>query len=159
MNNESFIIGKKLLKIGNHLVNRRSNDLKKYNLTGNQSETLLYFDDNSGATIAELKKHLQVTHQAAQKNVERLKAKELLAISISKADGREKQIVLTPKGQEICDFFKKSGNTLEDNLLKELTYEESQQLSALLDKLSEGLDEFKRKRNTQDKPSEERNYI
>lgn len=62
MDDLEFIIERKILKIGNTLLNTRSEDLKKYDLTPVQSETLLFYASAPGASILNLKEHLDISH-------------------------------------------------------------------------------------------------
>ena len=48
---QDFIIERKIIKIGSHMLNTRSEDLKKFNLTSNQSESLLFFAQNEHSLL------------------------------------------------------------------------------------------------------------
>lgn len=135
MNDKDFYIERNILKIGNRLLNQRSDDLKGFNLTPNQSETLLFFERYDGAMIQDLREYLQVTHQAATKIVERMRDKELLIISISASDARAKEIRLTDKGRSICHQLKKKGSHVGSNLLRVLNEDEKNQFAILLEKI------------------------
>lgn len=139
MQDENFIIERKILHIGNHLVTTRSEDLKRFGLTPSQSETLLFFDAHPGALIADLKTHLRISHQAARNLVERMKAKGLLEGTVSPADGRARQVRLTDQGRATCDRLKATGASVGRALLEGLTPQEKQTLDHLLDKISENL--------------------
>ena len=137
MNDREFCIERNILKIGYRLLNQRNDDLKYFDLTPNQSETLLFFEQHDGAMIQDLREYLQVTHQAATKMVDRMRDKELLILSISASDARAKAIRLTDKGQKICQALKKKGSKVGSNLLRALNEEEKNQLAILLEKISQ----------------------
>lgn len=84
MKDKNFIIERQILRIGNKISNGRDKDLIPFDLTANQSEALLYFDNCPGRSIIDLKEHLRITHQAARNLVERMKRKELLYVSSRK---------------------------------------------------------------------------
>lgn len=135
MTERDFLIERNILKIGNQLLNVRSEDLKAFNLTSTQSETLLFFDRHAGAMIQDLKEHMKITHQAARNLVERMKEKDLLTVEASDTDARAKKIYLSPKGREICGALKEKGSDVGSNLLRGLGEEEKQALAVLLEKI------------------------
>ena len=135
MAEKEFIIERNILKIGNHLLNGRREDLKEFNLTSNQSETLLFFDRHPGAMIYDLKVHMKISHQAARNLVERMKEKDLLTVTVSDTDTRARQICLSGKGEKICSELKRKGTDVGGSLLQALSEEEKEQLSAILEKI------------------------
>ena len=135
MAEKDFIIERTILKIGNHVLNVRSDDLKSCDLTSNQSETLLFFELHEGALILDLKEHLKISHQAARNIVERMKAKGLLYVTVSHKDARAKQVFLSEKGKSVCKKLKEQGGSLGGNLLQYFTEKEKDQLLALLEKI------------------------
>ena len=136
---QDFIIERKIIKIGSHMLNTRSEDLKKFNLTSNQSDSLLFFAQNEGALALNLKDHLKISHQAARNIVERMKAKDLLYIKVSPVDGRARQVFLTPKGKQLYEKLQKGGANLGKNVMSRLSEQEKEQLSGILDKILETL--------------------
>ena len=139
MTDRDFLIERNILKIGNHLLNGRDKDLKQYDLTSNQSETLLFFDRHRGAMVLDLKEHLKISHQAARNIVERMKDKNLLYVEVSDTDARARKIYLSEKGEKICNELKKKGGDAGSNLLRTLNEEEKQRLAVLLEKIIEAL--------------------
>ena len=135
MQSKEFIIGRKILKIGNKLINTRNMDLRKLDLTSNQSETILFFKKNPGARVQDLKDHLEISHQAARNIVERMKKKQLLKIETHKTDARSKQICLSPKGQKTYNILETRGTNVGLALLHKLSKKEITTLSGILDKL------------------------
>ncbi len=137
MYNIDFVIGRLLMKAGNALNNIRLDDLKKYNLTLSQSETILYFANNDGKNIKDLALHLRVTHQAARKLVDKLKEKDILSTTVSKNDKRSVQVFLTEKGEKLYTILKNNVTATGEILFKGFSEEEKEQL----------LEQFKRMEN------------
>ena len=130
-----FTIERRILKIGNEINNGRIEYLSQYDLTTSQSETLLFFDSNEGASATELKEHLNISHQAARNYVERLKLKGLICSEISENDGRAKKIKLTSEGQDVCNRLKNEGHNVGEELLKDFSLEDKETLLKLLNKI------------------------
>lgn len=137
MTDLDFILQRKILKLGNKLVNTRNVDLKTHDLTPNQSETLLYFDAHPGEVIVNLKDYLEISHQAARNMVARMKLKSLLYVTVSATDARARQVYLTAKGQTICAQLKANGTSVGHTILSQLSASERQQLAHLLDKITD----------------------
>lgn len=135
MAQRDFLVERNILKIGNRLLNVRSEDLKAFDLTSTQSETLLFFDRHQGAGILDLKEHRKISHQAARNIVERMKEKELLTVEASRTDARARKVYLSPKGRQVCSQLKQKGTDLGTNLLRGLQEEEKQELARLLEKI------------------------
>ena len=121
MSDLEFQIERKILKIGNTLQNTRSEDLKKYDLTPVQSETLLFYLSNPGASILDLKGYLDISHQAARNLIERLKIKNFIYAETSSEDARYKKIYLTKQGEDICNKLTLMGNHVGQNLLRNIS--------------------------------------
>ncbi len=139
MKDKNFIIERQILRIGNKISNGRDKDLIPFDLTANQSEALLYFDNCPGRSIIDLKEHLRITHQAARNLVERMKRKELLYVVVSEEDGRFKQVYLTEKGRTTCHDLKHLSTNVGCQLLKGLSEEEKDQLLSLLLKINDNV--------------------
>ncbi len=130
--NIEFIIERTILKIGNELNNIRISDLKQYDMTTGQSETMLFFEAAEGARALDLKNHLSITHQAARNYVERLKAKGLLYTEVSGADARGKSVMLTEEGRDVCRKLRQKGCDTGKDILSDLNGEEKEELLRLL---------------------------
>lgn len=130
--NIEFIIERTILKIGNELNNIRITDLKQYDMTTGQSETMLFFEAAEGARALDLKKHLSITHQAARNYVERLKAKGLLYTEVSGTDARGKSVMLTEEGRDVCRKLRQKGCDTGKDILSDLSGEEKEELLRLL---------------------------
>ena len=139
MTDRDFLIERNILKIGNLLLNVRSEDLKIFDLTPTQSETLLFFDKHSGAMIYDLKDHMKISHQAARNIVERMKQKDLLYVEVADTDARAKKVYLSEKGKRTCRKLQKKGTDVGSNLLRALREDEKQELALLLEKIIKSL--------------------
>ena len=135
MADKEFFIERNILKIGNQLLNGRREDLKEFDLTSNQSETLLFFDRHPGAMIYDLKIYMKISHQAARNLVERMKEKDLLNVTVSDTDTGARKVNLSQKGEKICKELKKKGTDVGGTLLKPLSEKEKDQLSVILEKI------------------------
>ena len=140
MKNLEFLIERKILRLGNQLLNHRNDDLKAYDLTAEQSETLLFFDLHKEALILDLKEHLRISHQAARNIVERMKKKGLLYVEVSPNDARARHVFLTEKGQKICGSLKNSGTSVGHKLLEGISHEDRMWILSLLEKLSKNME-------------------
>lgn len=136
MDNINFVIERKILKLGNRLISTRNEELKHIDLTSSQSETLLFFGRYDGAKILDLKEYLNVSHQAAQKIVDRMREKGFLRISISADDARAKSVSLTENGKQLYAYLKNNGEDVGRKLLNNLSEEEKETLCLLLDKIT-----------------------
>lgn len=139
MPDKDFIIERQILRIGNKISNGRDKDLTAFDLTANQSETLMYFDQHAGSTIMELKDFLRISHQAARNVVERMKKKDLLYVVVSDEDARFKHVYLTEKGKTTCIALQKMGTTVGQQLLQGLSEEEKSNLLSLLSKIDRNI--------------------
>lgn len=139
MSDLEFQIERKILKIGNTLQNTRSEDLKKYDLTPVQSETLLFYLSNPGASILDLKGYLDISHQAARNLIERLKIKNFIYAETSSEDARYKKIYLTKQGEDICNKLTLMGSHVGQNLLQDISESEKKELLRLLLKLNDNI--------------------
>lgn len=134
-----FITERKILKIGSLLNNARAEDLSRNNITSSQSETLLFYFSNPGKSITDLKSHLQVSHQAAGKLVDKLRSKEYLRTGSSKKDARAAEIFLTSKGLELCAGLINSGLRAGAELLKDFSLAEKEKLVSSLMRMEENI--------------------
>ena len=136
MQDKDFIIERQILRIGNKISNGRDEDLLPFDLTANQSETLLFFELHPGSSIMELKDYLSISHQAARNIVERMKKKELLYVVTSEKDARFKHVYLTENGKTTSEALKKLGTSVGQQLLHGISDDEKDQLLSLLSKIN-----------------------
>lgn len=138
--NIDFMIERLLLKVGNRSINIRDENHKKRGLTSVQAETMLFFEKHEGASIGQLKDHLQITHQAARNLVERIDKKDLLIIKVSQEDARCKNIFLSEKGKALCHELRKEGSFEGERLLKGFSEEEKTLLWNLLERMEKNVE-------------------
>lgn len=138
MENLDFVIERKILHIGNHLIAVRNKDLKGFGLTSSQSETLLFIEHNEGASIVSLKNYLDVSHQAVQKTVGKLRECGLVTLAVSAKDARMKNVSLTKDGKSLCEKLKRAGALSGSTILEPLTKSEREKLLSLLAKIDVG---------------------
>ena len=131
-----FEIVRMILKLGNQLNNMRDIDLEQKNLTTVQSETMLFFGANEGATVTNLKDHLRISHQAARNIVERLKNKKYLYTAASEEDRRSNAVFLTEEGKKLFFSLRGTGNVVGNTLLAGFSAQEKALLLRLIDKAS-----------------------
>ncbi len=139
MSDINFNTQRKIIKIGNQLNNARDEYLRRKDLTSAQSDTLIFYYRNQGKSITDLKNHLQVTHQAARKLVEKLRAKEYLYMVSSQKDARVAEVSLTDKGLEICTRLINDGTRTATDLLKDFSTTEKEELLSLLMRIEENI--------------------
>lgn len=139
MNDLDFKIGRGILKIGNRLNNMRVADLKEKELTPGQSDTLIFFAQKRGATVSDLKTHLQISHQAARNIVERLKIKGLLYTSVSNEDGRANSVNLTESGEKMYIRLKDKGSRVGDELLEGFSEDEKKLLYEFITRIGDNI--------------------
>ncbi len=135
MDDLEFIIERKILHIGNHVIAVRNRDLRGFGLTSSQSEALLFIARNEGTSIVALKRHLGVSHQAVQKTVGRLRERGLVRVAVSEDDARVKSVTLLPEGARLCEELKKAGAMSGHSIMSRLDEGERRRLLELLSKL------------------------
>lgn len=136
-----FLTERTILKIGNVLNQARSQDLKRKDITAAQSESLLFYRTNPEGNIRDLCEHLQISHQAARKLVEKLKEKDFLKAEPSEEDARSSCIVLTKNRVSLCDVLYKNGETAGKKLLTGFSHEEKMMLFSFLLRIEENINQ------------------
>ncbi|MBQ4249681.1 MAG: MarR family transcriptional regulator [Clostridia bacterium] len=137
MDKIEFLIGRKIVQIGNRASSMRIADLKEQGLTPTQSDTLLYYGAHPNSSISDLKEHLRVSHQAASGIIARLRGRGYLDIASSREDGRAVSVFLTNEGRKVYDTLKANGYAAGKEFLSPLTKEEKEKLLELLNKLAD----------------------
>lgn len=139
MDQKDFQIERLILKTGNQINSIRETDLAHYNLTTTQSESILYYSRHPGSSIKELAEYLQISHQGAQKLVEKLKTKGILETSVSPEDHRVIQVSLSEAGAQLCQDLKRNGSSTGDTILQGFTEDEKVQLLDYLQRVRKNL--------------------
>lgn len=128
-----YLLIRKIRELANLITKNRDADIRELGLTTAQADTLLYFAENPGKSIVDLKSFFHITHQTAQGLVQRMAEKGLLVVSISRNDQRYKQIFLTEKAQSIYNNMLENGTNTGNALLNGMNSEEKKQFQALID--------------------------
>ena len=128
----TYILSRKIQQLSNTITQRRNRDLKKLDLTADQSDALLFFHAHPESAAADLKTHLGVTHQAARAIVERMVNKSLLTTRISPHDARYKTVTLTAQGEELYETMQRNCTDFGDVLLDHISAADRDTLLALI---------------------------
>lgn len=136
-----YTLTRKIRELANLITKNRDADIREFELTTAQADILIYFAENPGKSIVDLKSFLSITHQTAQGLVQRMTDKGLLKISPSRNDARYKQIFLTEKSQTVYRDMLKNGTHTGDKLLKGMSIEKKEQFLMLIDLALKNLNE------------------
>ena len=83
---------------------------------------------------------MQVTHQAVQKVVSRLRAKGLLEVVVSARDGREHEVSVTTQGGRLAHELAGHGEDAGRDVLGVLSDAERLELAGMVDRMITGLE-------------------
>lgn len=122
--NDEITFARKILQLSNRIQAVRNEDLKGLDLTGEQADTLRFFNEHKDATASDLKDQFGVSHQAARALVERLKNKGFLKLSVSEKDGRARTVSLTEKGYDVLARMDRYVHASGSKLIKRMSEEE-----------------------------------
>lgn len=128
-----YILIRKIRELANLITKTRDTDIREFELTTAQADTLIYFAENPGKSIVDLKIFFNISHQTAQGLVQRMAEKGLLIVSPSINDARYKQIYLTEKARSIYKDMLENGTHTGNKLLYGLNAEEKKQFQMLID--------------------------
>lgn len=128
-----YSLTRKIRELANLITKNRDADIREFELTTAQADTLLYLAENPGKYIVDLKFFFNITHQTAQGLVQRMAEKGLLKISTSINDARCKQIFLTEKAQSIYKDMIEKGTHTGNKLLDGMDMEEKKQFQMLIE--------------------------
>lgn len=141
-----YSLARKIRELANLITKNRDADIREFGLTTAQADTLLYFAENPGKSIVDLKSFFNITHQTAQGLVQRMAEKGLLIVSHSVNDARSKQIFLSEKAQSIYRDMLKNGTRTGNKLLEGMDAKERIQFQTLIDLGLENLKEIQGKK-------------
>ncbi len=135
-------IGFLLKSITDKLYARADADLKAKGLTMAQCRVLAFLNGHDGqATQKEIEVYLDVSHPTVVGLVARMEQNGFVTYCPDPSDKRNKLVTLTEKahivGRELKTFIPRN----EAHMVRMLTKDEVRQLSALLQKIYDGLDE------------------
>ena len=128
-----YTLTRKIRELANLITKNRDAEIRALGLTTAQADTLLYFAEHPGLSIADLKQFLHTSHQTAQGIVRRMAEKGLLHLFPSQSDGRRRQVVLTQQAWSLCQAMHRNGAHAGGLLVRGMGPEERQQLLSLID--------------------------
>jgi len=115
------------------ITSRMVNALEVWGLTPIQFSLLYFIDINKGdLSSAQLSRRFSVTPQSMNELVQVLERKKLLKKNVDPSHRRILRISLTKKGKQLLENSNHALDTLEANLLKELSKEETNTFRNLL---------------------------
>lgn len=132
-------VGYLIKRINDKLNVKADAELKQFNLTMSQCRVFLYLSSRGGqGTQKEIETFLGVSHPTVVGLVSRMEQNGYV-VCWPCEDGRNKNVKLTPKAEDIDKDMKKNMQANEQKLLEPLSPEESEKLRDLLLKVVEHL--------------------
>lgn len=115
----------------------------KYSVTNNQMHMLFYLLKNQDKQInqRDIEKEFELTNPTVTGILNRLENNGFIKRSVNKNDARYKNIVLTQKTIDIEKELEKHKIQMEEKIFKDLTEEEIETISILLEKILKNLEE------------------
>ena len=138
---DEFTLQRRLIRLGYLLINRRDADLRAHGLTSGQSGTLLYFASHPGSSCRDLSEKLEVTHQAVQKSMSKLRDRGLLETRICAGDAREHEVFATAKGKRMARELEGNGTDAGRAAFSRLTTDERRRLADMVDRMVAALED------------------
>ena len=132
-------VGYLIKRINDKLTVKVDAELKQFNLTTSQCRVFLYLSSRGGqGTQKEIETFLGVSHPTVVGLVSRMEQNGYVMCWPCE-DGRNKNVKLTPKAEDIDKEMKKNKQANEQKLLESLSPEESEKLRDLLLKVVQHL--------------------
>ena len=132
-------VGYLIKSINDKLTVKADAELKQFNLTMSQCRVFLYLSSRGGqGTQKEIETFLGVSHPTVVGLVSRMEQNGYVMCWPCE-DGRNKNVRLTPKAEDIDKDMKKNMQANEQKLLEPLSPEESEKLRDLLLKVAQHL--------------------
>ena len=132
-------VGYLIKRINDKLTVKVDAELKQFNLTTSQCRVFLYLSSRGGqGTQKEIETFLGVSHPTVVGLVSRMEQNGYVMCWPCE-DGRNKNVKLTPKAEDIDKEMKKNKQVNEQKLLEPLSLEESEKLRDLLLKVIQHL--------------------
>ena len=132
-------VGYLIKRINDKLTVKVDAELKQFNLTTSQCRVFLYLSSRGGqGTQKEIETFLGVSHPTVVGLVSRMEQNGYVMCWPCE-DGRNKNVKLTPKAEDIDKDMKKNMQANEQKLLEPLSPEESETLRDLLLKVVQHL--------------------
>lgn len=135
--NEFKDIGILIKRISNDMDKNKNIIFSKYNLTGNQSEILIYLLHNKNKNIyqKDIEKEFNQSNPVVTGILNRLESSGYIKRIISDTDLRFKNVCLTDKSYELKSKIESELKEFNKSLNCNFTYDELKELKRLLEKL------------------------
>lgn len=135
--NEFKDIGILIKRISNDMDKNKNIVFSKYNLTGNQSEILIYLLHNKNKNIyqKDIEKEFNQSNPVVTGILNRLESSGYIKRIISNTDSRFKKVCLTDKAYELESKIESELKEFNKSLNCNFTYDELKELKRLLEKL------------------------
>ena len=115
-------LGRLILKLSNTIIKNRNRHLRALGLTSAQADSLKFYLTHKGATIKDLKEHLEISHQRAQGIVARMEEKGLLTLERSSSDKRYQRVTPTAEavmlGERLSANRERTGALLQQGMTR-----------------------------------------
>ncbi|MCI8417380.1 MAG: MarR family transcriptional regulator [Lachnospiraceae bacterium] len=141
MNKRRFEIAHRMKIIHNTFAWSGNRSLEKYGLTVTQIELMLYLLHNPDETIyqKEIERTFRLSNPTVTGILGRLEEKGMIVRQVDSRDHRYRVVVLSPKGRQVVQEMEGRLHETENEVFGCLTEEETDQLLALLDKVTANL--------------------
>lgn len=131
--------------LNGRITNKVNKNLVKFNLTCVQHEILCFINKNEKERDVfqkDIERCLKLTNPTVTGIIKRLEEKQMIVRCSSSIDARYKCLHLTEKGKDlICKSFKFGSNTIEKQLVNNMTGEEVKVLKDLLYRALKNMEE------------------
>lgn len=133
----NYLIGDKVHMIDKNAYVLHNNELKKYNITFNQSLVILhvYHSTNTYIYQKDIEKALGLTNPSVTSLIKTMMKKDLIYRIKDENDGRYYHLHLTPRSIELVDPVMACIKKVDAMITKALTDEERETFNKLLDKM------------------------
>lgn len=134
------MVAREVLKLARKLTQRRNRHLRALDLTTEQADALMFFDDHPGSTMTAFKAVQGITHQTARLIVQRLVKRGLIVLVPAPEDRRFKRVIVTAAGHAKREQLLQHGWQTSAALFARFTPAEQQTFLKLLKTANENLE-------------------
>lgn len=144
--NDSIRVGQQM-KVVNEKIRKYSDQaFAQYGLTGPQVNYLKYIGEQGGTvTQKHLERHFSVSHPTIVGVVSRLVKKGFITVRIDESDRRNRIIEMTDQAFETDEKLKLGWKEMTSNMFENLSAEDLNVLSRMLDMIENNIDECLKK--------------
>ncbi len=135
-------IGFLIKQIHNQLEKNRNVRLREYDLTGAQTDVLLFLYFHKQETISQkdIGAHLGIRHTSTIDIIKNLERKQFILREVNRENARYRSISLTPKGEEaVSSSLRALREEVETSLLAGFSAQEIEILSCYLQRVYENV--------------------